>query len=787
VDHLLDHWSLRPLLVWGLYPRLLGVVFLVSFASLIPQMRSIAGRNAALPLGLRLAKIRDAFPLWRRWVHFPTLLWLDHSDAMLVALPIAGLLCGFAVVIGGPLGFWGLLGCYVVYLSIDKAIMLIFPWDCVLFELAFLGLFLPEWRALPEVTASATPAPLLVWALRLVVFRVMFGFGKAKFAESTREDWAYLTGFLVNQPLPSKVGWFLQKFPVWTLKLALFVMFVSEIPAPLLIFHPSLGLVAAAVVVGLMVAIQFCGSFGYFSLVMAVASVALLDTETPRALLISESFAAGAPVVTNTVVLLQLLGALLAFPFNSWVGQHWHHWAYFQRAPCWLTFPLDFYRFFHALRWLHPYGVFPPKTQPGIRTVPIVEVSWDGEHWKEIEYPLACTRPESAPRFISPHHARGDQAVIYETFGLNSQSFINGMTSPGDPFIYTNLSGAHGLLQRLLEGHYYPGVFSSRRSFNPEQPPPKLARIRTFILKPTTLAEKRRSGAWWQRAYVGPHVPPVHRDPEFRDYWLPEPEQWHWEMIIWRRRSHLGRLMDAGARGEDPTRAILAGARGLTERDVARFWSEFIPTVRRYDRKDWSQLRAATTDVRARFDRAELHRFERVLCRLSVFGSGKLDPLFLRRGKRPLLRAKNYDRLWMLMHDAIWQGKAAFESLLADPIAHNPRLELLTLEEGFYLLAVCRFEAFVFEAQKLRLIHNFVLSYYTPRTRARARWEELGKAFSERVTAAAELFDFLKDKLKGPPFDEGYAECYPRYEFDAGTGVVRLIDESVTWERLEPT
>ena len=218
MNHFLELSLPHPLWVWGLYPRLLGLVFLISFTSLIPQMIPSAGRNSPLPVGLRLGKIRDAFPLWRRWMHFPTLLWLNHSDAMLLALPIGGCLCALAVVFGGPLGFWGLLGCYVIYLSIDKVIMLIFPWDCVLFELAFLGLLLPEWRALPELRATATPAPLLVWALRLVVFRVMFGFGKAKFAESTREDWGYLTGFLANQPLPTKVGWYMHKLPLWLLK-----------------------------------------------------------------------------------------------------------------------------------------------------------------------------------------------------------------------------------------------------------------------------------------------------------------------------------------------------------------------------------------------------------------------------------------------------------------------------------------------------------------------------------------------------------------------------------------
>ena len=176
--------------------------------------------------------------------------------------------------------------------------------------------------------------------------------------------------------------------------------------------------------------------------------------------------------------------------------------------------------------------------------------------------------------------------------------------------------------------------------------------------------------------------------------------------------------------------------------------------------------------------------FERVLCRLCVFGSGKLDPLFLRRGSKPPLRAQNYDRIWMLMHDAIWQGKEAFESLLRDPLAYNHRLVSITLEEGLYLLAVCRYEAFVFEAQKLRLIHNFVLSHYRPATPARARWEARAKAFAQRVTAAGEIFDFLQDKLKGPPFDEGYPELYPRYELQPN-GVIELIEEGVlTWEPL---
>jgi hypothetical protein len=100
----------------------------------------------------------------------------------------------------------------------------------------------------------------------------MFGFGKFKFAESTSEDYGYLKGFLINQPLPSYLGWYAQKLPLGMLKGALALMFLAEIPIPLLLFVPGrASTVAAVAIASLMVAIQLCGSFGYFSLAMRFA------------------------------------------------------------------------------------------------------------------------------------------------------------------------------------------------------------------------------------------------------------------------------------------------------------------------------------------------------------------------------------------------------------------------------------------------------------------------------------------------------------------------------------
>src|SRR5262245_61287300 len=117
--------ALTPELVWGLYTRGLGLIFLISFGSLAPQVLHTSGRTGGFPAHLRLARIRRDFPLWRRWLHFPTLLWLNDSDAMLRALTLIGFCAGGVVVYGGELSPYALVVCYVCYLSLDLMVGLI--------------------------------------------------------------------------------------------------------------------------------------------------------------------------------------------------------------------------------------------------------------------------------------------------------------------------------------------------------------------------------------------------------------------------------------------------------------------------------------------------------------------------------------------------------------------------------------------------------------------------------------------------------------------------------------
>jgi hypothetical protein len=102
VSELFEPWfSPEPMLVWGIFTRLVGLVFVISFLSLSGQVTVAAGSNGGMPVELRLAKIREDFPSWRRFLYFPTLLWVSCSDRVLKLFVWVGFAASLSVVYGG--------------------------------------------------------------------------------------------------------------------------------------------------------------------------------------------------------------------------------------------------------------------------------------------------------------------------------------------------------------------------------------------------------------------------------------------------------------------------------------------------------------------------------------------------------------------------------------------------------------------------------------------------------------------------------------------------------------
>lgn len=772
-------------------------MFLISFASLSFQVRRNAGRDGGLPVTRRLARIRQDFPTWRRFFYFPSLLWLSDSDAMLEALTIVGLGASVLVIYGGALSFWAILACYVCYLSLDIAMALIFPWDSFLFECAVLSLFLPTTEALPALNASAAPAPALTWAFRLLLFRLMFGFGKQKFIGSRSKDLAYLKGFLIAQPLPSPAGWYFQKLPTFLLKGAVLFMFFTEVPAPFFAFFPGpLSIVFAVSTIFLMIGIQLMGSFGYFSFATMVASLTLFDNTTPRALEIGSMFSPGAPIIVNAFVVMHTFGAIMALPFNSWLGQSWHLWAFWYQLPKWCQFPFTFVRLLHPFRWLHPYGVFPPNVSPGVKMSLLVEVTWDKKTWHELRFQFSPSREDSPPRFVAPHHPRGDQAVIYDTFGLNPTSLVSSLLGSWDPYPFASRSPAAVFRQHLVEGRTLDFVYGDVLQAHAE--PPKMARITTIMLEPVSLEEHRKTGKWWKRSYVGPHAPPREFDPNFWDDALAEPELWHFDAIFWRRRSRLGPLIERAKKGtEDPMSLALVEADGLTAEHVERFWNEFVPTLAPV-RDSLDTLPAFVAEFEQRFDRKTRRAFYRLLGRFSLLLVAKLEPHYLYKWLKPEIPVRTYFHLWMLAHYIIGHGRDAYRAAVADPMSVKNYIPTLNHHNGLYALAIFRLEEMTFEAQKLRLMTSVLFPHDPEQKKAlkeKIRAQDLAAMTSaerlfvrvtQTVSGFFNLLPELRENFKGPEFDLGYPELYPTFrELDSGEVVLRAYTHPEKGARVE--
>ena len=763
----------EPEWVWGLVARGVGLCFLIAFCSLAPQVLPIAGRAGLLPIAEALrAQARD-FPGFRRFVYFPTLLWLNSSDRSLCALIGLGAAAAATIVIGGPLTPYAFVVCWLAYLSLDRALTLIYPWDALLLEAGFWAAFLPPLALLPELTSESAASAPAAWAFRLLAFRVLFGFGKNKFVGGTRQDRAFLRGFLANQPLPTPLGLLAHRAPLWVHVFALFGLFLVEVIAPFAVFFPGpFATLAAYAVIGLMIGIHACGNYGHFNWVLSAVVLSWLDHATARQLTLdSLTTPVGVVLVVHTLV------ALLALPFNSFSAYTWTLWPAWQRVrfvPLRLWLALA--RWLAPFRLVHPYGVFPPQSPPSARIVPVAEVTWDGAHWYELTHRYWPSQERSRPRWCAPHHDRIEQAIVYESIGLNEMLVFRGVVGRWDPYGHGGVSAAQRLVHRVLAGRA-PELL--RRSGLPTDAPHAL-RVRSHLLEPAAPA-LRAQGAFWKRELIGPHFPSQTLADIDVNHPLPPPELWHFEDVYWLQRSRLGDVMARVARGADPHTLIAEGAPELAA-EVETFWGELVPQLRAAPVDSFVGLRARVMALRARYGRERLYALERIAGRYAAYLFARLEPSWRAAGLRAYfaegpqaLGVNSLYELRLLTHHIVAQGREAFDAAIAEPALAGQHAAVMTLFTGHCFQAVFRYEWLVYESQKLRLLEAvFKTAGRDPLSPKQERARAKNEALAKRGFGALTIAEFLRSQLETEEHTLDIPERWPRFVFNARAEVVRV-------------
>src|SRR6184192_3103055 len=160
--------------VRDVYLRLLGVIFLAAFLSLLVQVRLLLGREGLLPAATYVDAIRRL-----GFFAAPTVFWLDASDHTLVGAAVAGAILSFGLILNvAPR--WCLIALWALYLSFVNVgqDFLSFQWDNLLLETGFFALFITPATLRPR--GAPAPRPLGVFLMLWLLFRLNVESGVAK-------------------------------------------------------------------------------------------------------------------------------------------------------------------------------------------------------------------------------------------------------------------------------------------------------------------------------------------------------------------------------------------------------------------------------------------------------------------------------------------------------------------------------------------------------------------------------------------------------------------------------
>ena len=488
-------WGDRPgpatyCLTRWLFLRLLGLVYLIAFASLSVQVVGLVGEDGITPVAERLEWVRGRIGDEAYW-RLPTLCWLDPGDEFLELQCVCGIVFSALLIVGlAPVPVLVLLWALYLSLTVAGGVFLSFQWDILLLETGFLAIFFAPLRLWPGLAADRPASRIVLWLLRWLAFRLMFLSGAVKLTsgDPTWRNFTALNFHYETQPLPVWTSWYAHHWPEWFQATSMVVMYVIEMAMPLLIFAPRRPrMLAAASICFLMVLIGLTGNYTFFNLLTCVLCVPLLDDAFLRRFAPRRtrerlepprrpgriSWVKPALAMLLAVVLVPL-SIVRAAPSLGWQRE----WPTAVRAVAERVAPYYL---------VNAYGLFRVMTTS--RPEIIIEGSDDGRTWRAYEFRWKPGDPQRCPRFVQPHQPRLDWQMWFAALGSPQRN----------PWFVR-------FMHRLQEGS--PDVLALLATNPFPKQPPRYLRAMMYDYHFTDSDTRRSSGAWWRRdhprIYHGP-------------------------------------------------------------------------------------------------------------------------------------------------------------------------------------------------------------------------------------------------------------------------------------------
>jgi predicted DCC family thiol-disulfide oxidoreductase YuxK len=456
-----------------LFLRLLGVVYLVAFASYWVQLSGLNGAKGILPAAKFFDHVREILGD-AGFLQFPSVCWLGAGETALYAWCGAGIIAALVLIVGFlPLPC--LVFLWFDYLSLTVAGQLFYQyqWDILLLEAGFMSILLAPLSL--RLGRAANPPRAARFLIGWLLFRLIFASGVVKltsgdpaWGDGTALEYHYYT-----QPLPTPLAWFAQQLPITWQMISVWTMFGIEVVLPFFLFGPRrVRLFAAGGIAMLQLLIALTGNYGFFNLLTLILCLICVDDSVWRRLLPSKWQLRERVQPARFVPQKLVLAAALAIVLLSLVPL-----AAAFRRPMPLLGPLMMaYEAVAPFRTINGYGLFAVMTKE--RREILVQGSDDGVNWKAYTFRFKPGDPRRAPPWVAPYMPRLDWQMWFAGLGTAQQN----------PWFLR-------FLERLLEGS--PAV-SDLLEENPfGKNPPRFVRALSDRYTFTSLADGRRTGLWW--------------------------------------------------------------------------------------------------------------------------------------------------------------------------------------------------------------------------------------------------------------------------------------------------
>jgi hypothetical protein len=509
-----EHGATDRLVPRWLFLRALGGIYFSAFFSLVFQIRGLVGPDGILPAYQYLRAVEHSLGYTRGLWFAPTLLWLASGPHMLIALCSVGMAASLFLVLNlWPRGM--LVICFVCFLSFVSAAQDFsgYQSDGMLLEAGFISLFLAPRGFRPGFGQASLPSRASLFLLQWEWFRIYFESGVAKIigGDSEWRNFTAMDEYYQNGPLPTWIGWYVQHLPHWfhatsvlaTLAIELVLVWMVVLPRRwrvicFFIVTPwEVGVILTAnytflnylvLILGFLLLddrflLCFLPQGWKKSLVLAPIIVTDTSNAPPRNTEISPQTSGGFRHAVKRVK-LSLSAAVLIWMFYATTAQLiWMFSA--------LPLPTAPVAALDPFRIANRYGLF------GIMTRGRYEIEFqgseDGKNWVAYPFWFKPQDPGKAPGIYAPYQPRFDWNLWFASLGSWQDYPIVPRTEA------LLLSNDKDVLN-LFKGNPFPNK------------PPREVRAVLWQYWFTTVAEKRASGLWWRRQFLGLYSPTLERD-----------------------------------------------------------------------------------------------------------------------------------------------------------------------------------------------------------------------------------------------------------------------------------